>query len=34
MDLLNAINKIYDMAKINVPLYWTIVFVLVAIIVF
>jgi len=34
MDLINAINKIYDTAKINVPLYWVVVAVLVTAIIF
>ena len=33
MDLINAINKIYDIAKTNIPLYWAVVAVLVAIII-
>jgi hypothetical protein len=34
MDLINAINKIYDIAKINVPLYYVVVAVLVTVIIF
>lgn len=34
MDILNILNKVYDKAMINIPIYWAVIAVIVAAIIF